>query len=104
MAMGASLVADDQTNLVRDGDRVIANAPANLRGLIEARGVGILRADPMDSVAVALVTDLGEVSRDRLPQARQCDLLGLRFDLVQRADGDHFPASLLCYLLQGRHA
>jgi len=45
MALGAVLVADDYTDLVRCDDRVIARCPAALRGLIEARGIGILRAD-----------------------------------------------------------
>ena len=34
---GARLVADDQTELVRRGNSVVASAPAGIAGLIEAR-------------------------------------------------------------------
>ena len=36
------LVADDQVELVRAGDRLLARAPAAIRGRMEVRGVGQL--------------------------------------------------------------
>ena len=44
MAFGASLVADDQTELTVQGGTLIARCPPTMSGLIEARGLGILRA------------------------------------------------------------
>jgi len=104
MALGAVLVADDYTDLVRCDDRVIARCPAALRGLIEARGIGILRADTVAQAPVALVADLGRHESERLPPRRQFALLGLAFDLVLAQDGDHFPAALLQVLRTGRQA
>ncbi|MFZ9450406.1 MAG: HPr kinase/phosphorylase [Alphaproteobacteria bacterium] len=40
---GAALVADDRVDLRRRGTCLVASPPAPLRGLVEARGVGILR-------------------------------------------------------------
>ena len=41
-----------------------------IRGLVEARGVGLLRADPLDEVPLALVADLGRLEDQRLPPNR----------------------------------
>ena len=42
---GGRLVADDQSELSRCGDVLMVSAPAPIAGLIEARGLGILRLD-----------------------------------------------------------
>jgi serine kinase of HPr protein (carbohydrate metabolism regulator) len=55
---GARLVADDQSELRRRGDTVVVCAPASLVGLIEVRGVGIMRLAALDEAPVALIVDL----------------------------------------------
>jgi HPr kinase/phosphorylase len=104
MALGARLVADDQTEVSRDGAALIARCPGSLRGLIEARGVGILRADPVDSAKVALVVDLGQHEPDRLPKHRHITIMGVAIDLVLHPQNDHFPQALMLYLANGRQA
>ncbi|MDP2739082.1 MAG: HPr kinase/phosphatase C-terminal domain-containing protein [Pseudorhodobacter sp.] len=104
MALGAGLVADDYTDLARHGNTLIARCPAALRGLIEARGIGILRAEMVADVPVALVVDLGRIESERLPPRRQTVLLGLAFDLVLGQDGGHFPSAVLQMLRGGRRA
>lgn len=65
---GAALVADDQVTLARDGDAVVASAPAALTGLLEARGVGLMRLPAAGAVRLALVVDLVEnPDIERLP-------------------------------------
>jgi serine kinase of HPr protein (carbohydrate metabolism regulator) len=67
----ARLVADDQTLLERRGDALIAFPPANLAGLIELRGQGILRLPHVSSVRIALVVDLREAHEiERMPDDR----------------------------------
>ena len=47
LALGAELVADDRTDIIRQGDHLIADVPQAIAGMIEARGMGILeRCDP----------------------------------------------------------
>ena len=58
---GFTLVADDQVE-IRDG---LAYPPARLAGLLEVRGLGILRMAHIDGVAVALAVELGR--GERLP-------------------------------------
>ncbi|MEL7468801.1 MAG: serine kinase [Pseudomonadota bacterium] len=77
MALGGHLIADDRVDLARDGDRVLLSAPPVLKGLIEARGIGIIRAT--DSVACApcaYVVDLARTA-ERLPSPQFRDLLGI---------------------------
>src|SRR5437588_5560986 len=55
---GARLVADDQTELRRDGDAIIARAPPTIAGMIEVRGLGIVRIEALPAAPVALLVDL----------------------------------------------
>jgi HPr kinase/phosphorylase len=104
MALGADLVADDQAELALNGDQVIARCPLALQGLIEARGVGILRARAIPQAEIALVADLSQPEPDRLPPRRSITLLGKTLDLVLGRGNPHFPASVLCYLQGSRQA
>jgi serine kinase of HPr protein (carbohydrate metabolism regulator) len=80
---GAALVADDQVILeaavTAAGDRrLMASAPAALAGLLEVRGIGIVRCDAVGSAAIRLVIDLdADAAIERLPQAETCALLGI---------------------------
>lgn len=63
----ACLVGDDRVILAREGGAVIASPPPELAGLLEARGLGILRL-PFRSAPLALVVDLvPEAECPRLP-------------------------------------
>jgi HPr kinase/phosphorylase len=104
MALGAVLVADDQTELSLQSDKVIARSPASLAGMIEARGVGILTAPYQAGVAISLVVDLALAESDRLPPFRKTKLLGLSVDLVLGQGNPHLPSSLLRYLQNSRQA
>jgi len=75
---GARLVADDQVELRRAGGRVLVRAPAALAGLVEVRGVGILRLEPLREAALAMCVDLVPSAEvERLPEIRCEDVLGL---------------------------
>ena len=104
MAYGACLVADDRTELTATPATLIATCPAAGRGLIEARGLGILRATCVDEVAIVLVVDMGQHEPDRLPPQRRITLHGHDIALVHGASNAHFPAALWCYVTQGRQA
>lgn len=102
MAHGARLVADDRVTLsVRDG-ALLATCPPAIRGMIEARGIGLLGADPLDEVEVGLVVDLELPETERLPPRRVVTYLGRTVALVRGSAGPHFPAALLHYVRAGR--
>lgn len=75
---GAALVADDQVVVaVRDG-RLEASPPQALAGLIEVRGVGIVRLPyraPVDVALVATLVDRRDVPR--LPEPGTTEIAGV---------------------------
>jgi len=60
---GFTLVADDRVDL-RDG---VATAPQSLAGLLEIRGLGIVRLPHTPSARIALVVELMPELEERLP-------------------------------------
>jgi HPr kinase/phosphorylase len=93
---GARLVADDRSELRREGNTVSVQAPAPIAGLIEARGIGILRVDSLASAELALVVDLvAPEAVERLPEPRNETILGLSVPLIALAP---FEASALAKL------
>ena len=104
MALGARLVADDRTEVAVEAGRLVARCPAPIKGLIEARGVGLLRAPPLDEAGIVLVADLGQVEEHRLPPRRSITILGCEAELVLQVPNDHFTAALMLYLQHGRQA
>lgn len=104
MALGARLVADDRTRLSARAGRLIARAPAAIRGRIEARGIGILAADALETATVALAVDLGHTETERLPPERAFTALGVTVPLCHGPSTGHFPAAVLQYLRAGRIA
>ncbi|RYG91602.1 serine kinase [Loktanella sp. IMCC34160] len=104
MAYGAELVADDKTHLTQTPEGLWADCPDPIRGMIEARGVGLLRARAVGPVPVALVVDMGQVETDRLPPRRETMVMDLPLPVVHKSEMSHFPAAILQYLRSGRKA
>jgi HPr kinase/phosphorylase len=104
MALGAGLVSDDWTLIRREGETLLADAPPGIRGQIEARGIGILAADPAGPVPLVLVVDLGTVADDRLPPMREVEIAGISLPLVKAVYHPHLGAALRQLLIGGRLA
>lgn len=102
MAYGCVLVSDDRTAVVAEAGTLLAAAPARIRGLIEARGVGILAADAVATARVVLAVDLGLPETERLPPRHGRRLLGVNLPVLHRVESAHFPAAILQYLKAGR--
>lgn len=65
---GAGLIGDDAVTIAADGDRLIASPPPNIAGLIEVRGVGLVRLELAPPAPVALILALGGPPPARLPE------------------------------------
>ncbi|MCE2927825.1 MAG: HPr kinase/phosphatase C-terminal domain-containing protein [Rickettsiales bacterium] len=79
---GAVLVADDQVMLRADQNLLIASSPETIAGLIEARGIGLLKLPYLSSIPVVFAVQL--VSREqveRMPEPAFFDCLGIRLPL-----------------------
>jgi len=87
MALGCDLVADDRTELYKQGDQLVARCPLAIQGQIEARGFGILQT-PF--------------------YRKRCDCLcrGLRSDRTKAPAGTQNNYALRChapFFSQSRH-
>lgn len=103
IALGAGLIADDRTGLRPGPGAPVAFCPSPaIRGLIEARGLGLLRVQPAAPAPVVLVADLGRDETERLPPARHITLLGYPLPLVLRPQSDHLAEGLLVWIRGGR--
>ncbi len=96
LGRGFSLVADDRVEIA-DG---IAAAPASLAGLLEVRGLGILRLPHTDRAPLRLVVDLAGPF-ERLPMPERHPTLGLpliRLDAQAASAPDRVILALDCAL------
>ncbi|WP_380877834.1 HPr kinase [Sphingomonas sp. DBB INV C78] len=83
---GARLISDDYTIVRRAGAGLVATAPANIKGRIEVRGVGILPMDTVESAPVALMALLDELV-ERMPDdsAAMRPVAGLQLPVIALA-------------------
>jgi len=65
---GAGLIGDDAVSLTRAGETLIAAPPPNIAGLIELRGIGLVRLPVAAPAPVALLLELGGPPGERLPE------------------------------------
>ncbi|HEV8034037.1 HPr kinase/phosphatase C-terminal domain-containing protein [Yoonia sp.] len=101
MALGCKLVADDGVHLMLENGAVVVQAPDTIKGLIEARGIGILNAQVRGRARVVLVVDLDQSEPARLPEARFFEVLGHNLPLIYRVDAPHFAPAILQILKSG---
>ncbi len=66
---GAGLIGDDAVELRSDNGVLIAAPPPNIAGLLEVRGVGLVRFPVAAPAPVALVLTLGGPPGERLPES-----------------------------------
>jgi len=101
-ALGGVLIADDHLQLRRSEGGLWARAHPAIAGLVEIRGMGIMRAPITAPVRVALVVDLNKAEAERLPPLRRTQVMGVDLPLQYRIAGDGFAAAILHYLAWGR--
>ena len=73
---GFVLVADDRTCIWASGGRLFGACPPAIEGLIEARGLGLVRAPTLRQVEIRLAA-LCAAPRDRMPDPEAAPLAGL---------------------------
>ena len=105
LALGCCLISDDQTLLRKDGTGLSASCPnPDLQGVIEARGIGLLKLSSQPSVTLSLVVDMGRAETERLPPQRCEQILQMPLPLVLGAQNPHLAQAILLLLRGGRLA
>ena len=91
MDRNASLVADDQVKLSVDNNTLMGKAPEALAGMLEVRGLGLLKYPLVHEAEIKLVVDLrafAEIPRMPEPQDMRVEISGFnvhRFYLDPKA-------------------
>lgn len=86
---GARLISDEQVELHREGDRLLIGVPnvmpAELRGVIEARGLGLVSVPHVDRLLpLAWVIDMADAAEiERMPAAESAEFMGIAAPLLK---------------------
>jgi HPr kinase/phosphorylase len=101
----ARLVADDRVRLEGAGGRLLARPAEALAGLIEVRGLGLLRLPHEASAVIGLVVDLAAADAERLPQPehQKVELEGVMLPRLAVAPGAAALPSVLALLTSAQY-
>ena len=79
---GFTLVSDDQTIVKKQGGKLLASAPSNIRGKLEIRGVGIVDMEMTDNAPIALAVELNSDITRMPDDSRERPMLGIGIPLI----------------------
>lgn len=103
---GGELVSDDYTDVSAEDGRLIATAPPPLSGLLEVRGLGVVRLAAIPATSLVAAVDLVTTDEiERLPLPRAEAILGVVvpvFQLVAREASAVARIRLMIHLALGR--
>lgn len=91
---GAQLVADDQVFLHACNGALYARTPPAIAGLVEMRGLGLLRFPHRPVARIVLAIRMGEPAADRLPHHQNMSLCDVTIPYLIGNESLSFPASV----------
>lgn len=94
ISRGAELVADDRVVLRGSGGALRLSPPEAIAGLIEARGIGLLKLPFVEAVRPVVAVDLGQSSSARLPQCGTFRINSLCLPLIAGANAPNLSSTL----------
>jgi HPr kinase/phosphorylase len=96
----ARLVADDRVYLEAAHGRLLTRPAEALAGLIEVRGVGLIRLTHEASAVVGVVVDLAAADAQRLPEAasRRTEIHGIQLPRLAVASGTAALLAVIAYI------
>ena len=77
----AKLVSDDRTDIFNDSGVIKAKAPSVLKGLLEVRGVGIIKQEYTKETKVDLVVKLTNDKIERMPLPQNYKIEGVEIPM-----------------------
>lgn len=96
---GASLIGDDQIMLVAASGELHARPSPNIAGVLELRGLGLIRHPCVARHPIHLVVELGDGGIERLPELKTKPYCGIELPFMLVADPPKLSvAALLLYL------
>jgi serine kinase of HPr protein (carbohydrate metabolism regulator) len=100
----ARLVGDDRVHLEAANGRLLVRPAEALAGLLEVRGVGLIRVDHEPSAVVGLVVDLAAADAERLPEPerQRTEIDGIALPRLAVAAGAAALPAVLGHLTSGQ--
>jgi HPr kinase/phosphorylase len=100
----ARLVGDDRVHVEAAGGRLLVRPAEALAGLLEVRGVGLMRLDHEPSAVVGLVVDLEAADAERLPEPdrQRTEIAGVVLPRLAVAAGAAALPAVLAHLTSGQ--
>ena len=78
----ATLIGDDRIDIIAKGNNIIASAPKNLSGLLEVRGIGIIKVKTKRKNKIDLAVFLTQDKIERMPEPLYYELLDKKIPLI----------------------
>lgn len=106
IARGARLVSDDITEVTTGAAEglPILSSPGRMQGVIEARGVGLIRVPHLGRAPLTLVVEMDVAETERLPPFRTAQIGAHEVPCLHRVDNPAFPAAIWALMIGGRVA
>jgi len=82
LALGSTLVADDQCELVKKNNRFRISKPASLPNSIEIRGVGLVSVPMVVETSLDWVVNMDEAEKERMPDLRFTEIDGYKIPTI----------------------
>ena len=79
----AKLIADDRVDLSLQNNQIKASCPQNLAGLLEVRGVGIVKYPYQKQTTIKLVVQLTDEPLERMPEKQFYNLGKIKVPLLR---------------------
>lgn len=99
---GAHLVSDDYVDIREEDGVLFAFPPPSIRGMIEARGVGILNLDAVESIPLMLAVRLvPREAIERLPEPQFWGCLGVQLPLLSLHGFDRSTEAIIRLKMHG---
>ena len=82
LALGSTLVADDQCELVKKNNSFCIFKPASLPNRIEIRGIGLVSVPMVVETSLDWVVNMDEAEKERMPDLRFTEIDGCKIPTI----------------------
>ena len=102
IAHGAGLVADDWVVIERGrAGGLVMSAPKPIAGLLELRGIGLVRLPYTDQAPLTCIVDLNREPAERLPRLQERRFLGVSYPVICGKGRPGLASALMAVLMAG---
>ena len=82
IALGSTLVADDQCEIVKKNNKLCVFKPTSLPSSIEIRGIGLVSVPMVIETSLDWVVNMDEAEEERMPDLRSTEIDGYKIPTI----------------------